>query len=79
MITYRDFKYTDYKVIQKLIPEFEKRRLNYDINYINIEKMLKCLMFFNNDKLAMISGIDDISDFIPNTYRILTKAITTKV
>ena len=40
MITYRDFKYTDYKAIQKLIPEFEKRRLNYDINYINIEKCL---------------------------------------
>ena len=78
MITYRDFKYTDYKAIQKLIPEFEKRRLNYDINYINIEKMLKCLMFFNNNKLAMISGIDDISESIPNTYRILTKAITTK-
>ena len=26
----------------------------------------------------MLSGIDDVSDFIPNTYRILTKAITTK-
>ena len=47
----KKIKYTDYKLVQQLIPEFEKRRLNYDINYINIEKMLKCLMFFNNDKL----------------------------
>ena len=78
MIRVRDFRYTDYKIIQKLIPEFERRRLNYDIRYINIEKMLKCLMFFNNDNFAMLSGIDDVSDFIPNTYRILTKAITTK-
>tara|TARA_Y100000813_G_C24070603_1_gene308524 strand:+ start:147 stop:689 length:543 start_codon:yes stop_codon:yes gene_type:complete len=78
MITVRDFRYTDYKLVQELIPEFKKRRLNYDIDYINIEKMLRCLMFFNNEKLAMISGIDDISEFVPNTFRILTKAITTK-
>ena len=78
MITVRDFRYTDYKLVQELIPEFKKRRLNYDIDYINIEKMLRCLMFFNNEKLAMISGIDDISEIVPNTFRILTKEITTK-
>ena len=52
MITVRDFRYTDYKLVQELIPEFKKRRLNYDIDYINIEKMLRCLMFFNNEKLS---------------------------
>ena len=34
MITVRDFRYTDYKLVQELIPEFKKRRLNYDIDYI---------------------------------------------
>ena len=29
----RDFRYTDYKLVQELMPEFEKRRLNYDIDY----------------------------------------------
>ena len=78
MITFRDFRYTDYKLIQDHIPEWKARRLNYDIDHLNIEKMLKCLLFFNNNKLAMLSGIDDLQEFIPNTYRILTKAITTK-
>jgi len=78
MITVRNFRYTDYKEIQKHIPEWKKRRLNYDIGHLNIEKMLKCLLFFNDNKLAMLSGIDDLDEFIPNTYRILTKAITTK-
>jgi len=78
MIAVRDFRYTDYKEIQKHIPEWKKRRLNYDIVHLNIEKMIKCLLFFNDDKLAMLSGIDDISEFIPNTFRILTRATTTK-
>jgi hypothetical protein len=78
MITVRNFRYTDYKEIQKHIPEWKKRRLNYDIDYLNIEKMLQCLMFFNEKNLAMISGIDSLDEFVPNTYRILTKAITTR-
>ncbi len=76
MITVRNFRYTDYKEIQKYIPEWKKRRLNYDIDHLNIEKMLQCLMFFNEKNLAMISGIDSLDEFVPNTYRILTKAIT---
>ena len=78
MITFRDFRYTDHKLLQEFIPELKRRRLNYDIKYINVEKMIKCLMFFNQNKFAMISGIDDVSKYIPNTYRILTKATTTK-
>ena len=77
-ILVRDFRYSDYKEIEKFIPYWKRKKLNYDIQYLNIEKMLKCLMFFNNDKLAMISGIDDVSEFIPNTFRILTRASTTK-
>ena len=77
-ILVRDFRYSDYKEIEKFIPYWKQKKLNYDIQYLNIERMLKCLMFFNNDKLAMISGIDDISEFIPNTFRILTRATTTK-
>jgi hypothetical protein len=78
MIIVRDFRYTDLKLLQKFILDWKKRKLNYDIKYLNIEKMLKCFLFFKNDKLAMLSGIDDISEFVPNTYRILTRAITTK-
>ena len=78
MITVREFRYTDLQLLQKFISEWKKRKLNYDIQYLNIEKMLKCFLFFKDDKLAMLSGIDNISEFVPNTYRILTRAITTK-
>jgi hypothetical protein len=76
--TVRDFRFTDYKLIQEFIPHWKTRRFNYDIDYLNIEKMLKCILFFNDDKLAMLSGIDDLHQVIPDTYRILTKATTTK-
>ena len=78
MITVREFRYTDLQLLQKFISEWKKRKLNYDIQYLNIEKMLKCFLLFKDDKLAMLSGIDNISEFVPNTYRILTRAITTK-
>ena len=45
MITVRDFRYTDYKLVQELIPEF-KNELNYDIDYINIEKNVEMLDVF---------------------------------
>lgn len=57
---------------------WKNRNLNYDINYLKLDRMLECFLFRNNQNLAMISGIDDISQFLPNTYRILTRATTTK-
>lgn len=78
MISYREFRFTDYKTIKNLLNSSKNRRMSYDINYLNIEKMIKCFLFFNDNKLAMLSGIDNISEFVPNTFRILTRAITTK-
>lgn len=56
---------------------WKNKKLNYDINYLKLERMMTCFVFRNNGELAMISGIDDISEFIPNTTRILTRATTT--
>ena len=51
MITVREFRYTDLQLLQKFISEWKKRKLNYDIQYLNIEKMLKITL--NRYKLGI--------------------------
>jgi hypothetical protein len=79
MISYNEITVQDKREIENYWVEYwkDKGRVNYDLNYLKLDRMETCFVFRNNNNLCLISGIDDISEFIPNTYRILTRATTT--
>ena len=78
MIEYNEILESDKQEIENFwIRYWRDRNLSYDINFLKLDRMETCFIFRNDGEFCMMSGIDDISEFIPNTIRILTRATTT--
>ena len=57
---------------------WKRGKINYDLNYLKLDRMLTCFIFRNDGDFCLMSGIDDISEFLPDTFRIMTRATTTQ-
>lgn len=79
-LSYNEIETNDVLEIENFwVPYWKQRRyINYDINYLKIDRMETCFIYRNHGEFCMMSGVDDISNFIPNTYRILVRATTTQ-
>ena len=79
-LSYNEITNDDRREIENFWVEYwwKRGKINYDLNYLKLDRMLTCFIFRNDGDFCLMSGIDDISEFIPNTYRVMTRATTTQ-
>lgn len=79
-LSYNEIERYDRLEIENFWVEYwwKRRKINYDLNYLKLDRMLTCFIFRNDGDFCLMSGIDDISEFLPDTYRIMTRATTTQ-
>jgi len=79
-LSYNEITNDDRREIENFWVEYwwKRGKINYDLNYLKLDRLLTCFIFRNDGEFCLMSGIDDISEFIPHTYRVMTRATTTQ-
>ena len=69
------------KYLEDWLEYFRKKgyKNNYTIEDFKLDRLDCAWISFYKDNFLAFSGIEDVSQWIPNTYRVLTRTVTTNV
>ena len=69
------------KYLEDWLEFFQRKRWknNYTIEGFRLDRLERSYISFYNDKFLGFSGLEDISKWLPDTYRIFTRNVSTNV
>ena len=67
------------KYLEDWLEFFQRKgwKNNYNIKGFRLDRLKRAYISFYNDKFLGFSGLEDISEWLPDTYRIFTRNVST--